>query len=133
MVAEYEHVPEREKCIWTIKEIILAMWNMLPFKNIPTKMIIEMVTGSAMLLNIFLTTDGISTTISQRNLFTGLHINYKNYFRIEFGSYTQKYEEYYNGMVSWTIGASTIQSTGNTTGGHCLFILINRRFFHHHR
>ena len=62
MVDEDEHVLEIEKIIRTIKERTCDTWNTLPFKNIPTRMIIEVLTSSSTWLNISPPTDGIFTT-----------------------------------------------------------------------
>ena len=49
---------------------------MLTFNKILTMVIIEIVTDISVWLNIFPTTDGISTTISPRTPITGIQINY---------------------------------------------------------
>ena len=50
---------------------------MLPFKNIPNKVVIEMVIVRTIRLNTFPPTNGISTKISPRTIRIGLQINYK--------------------------------------------------------
>ena len=50
---------------------------MLPFKNIPIRVIIELVIAITMCLNMFPTTYGISTTIIPKNIVIGLQENYK--------------------------------------------------------
>ena len=85
-----------------------ATWNTLPFKKIPTIIIIEMATVSAIWINMLPTTYGISTTIRLINIFTGLKINYKKYLWIEFGYYNQTHEYHDNFMGSRKIGAITL-------------------------
>jgi Zinc knuckle len=48
-----EHVPEIERRIRTIKERVRGVWNTLPFKKVPCRMIIEMVYASNFWLNVF--------------------------------------------------------------------------------
>ena len=52
--------------------------------KIPVSNIIYMVVTSSMWINIFPTTDGVSTIISPRMLVTGVHVNYNNNCRIKF-------------------------------------------------
>ena len=132
-VGEDEHVPEIERCIRTVKERTRATWNTLPFKRIPVRMIIEMVTSSVMWLNMFPPTDGVSNTLSPRALVTGLQVDYKKYCRIEFGSYVQTHEEHDNSMGARTIGAIALRATGNAQGGHYFLSLTTGRRIHRHR
>ena len=71
---------EIERCIHTIKERTHATWNTLPLKEIPTRIIIEMITGSAMWINMLPPAYGIFTRIKPRTLVAGLQINYKKLF-----------------------------------------------------
>ena len=84
MVYKDDHVTEIEIFIRSIKESNRATWKMLPFNNIPNGVIVDIVTVGAMWLNMFPPTDGISTSIIPRTLVTGLKINNKNHFRIDF-------------------------------------------------
>ena len=51
-----------------------------------------------MWLNIFPPTDEVSTTIIPSKIMTGIQVNYKKHFRIEFVSYIQTHKEHDNGM-----------------------------------
>ena len=104
MVAKYEHVTDIERCIRNVKERLHTMRNMLPFKKISTRIIIEILAGDKMWLNIFIPTGGISTTTRQITFVKGIQIDYKKHFRIEFGSYTQTHEYHDNVMGYRKIG-----------------------------
>ena len=67
-----EHVPEIERYIRTTKERTRCVYNTLPFKRLPARMIIEMVYYSTFWLNSFPADDGISDTLSPRALVVGL-------------------------------------------------------------
>ena len=51
-----------------------------------------------MWLNIFPPTDEVSTTIIPSKIMTGIQVNYKKHFRIEFVSYIQTHKEHDNGV-----------------------------------
>ena len=87
MVTEDEYGPEIEICTNNTKERVHATWNTLTFKNISTRMIIEVVTGSARWINMLPPTDGIYIAIIPITLVTEIQINYKKNFRIVFRSY----------------------------------------------
>ena len=75
-VSNNEHVPEMERHIRTTKERTRCVYNTLPFKRIPARMIIEMVYYSTFWLNSFPADDGISDTLSPRALVVGSQIDY---------------------------------------------------------
>ena len=52
-IANDEHVPEVERYISTLKERTHATYNMLPFKQMPSSLIIEMVYAANLWLNMF--------------------------------------------------------------------------------
>jgi hypothetical protein len=52
VTANDEHVPEVERYIRTVKERTRATYNTLPFKKIPTPMLVEMVQASVFWLNL---------------------------------------------------------------------------------
>ena len=60
-----------------MKERSQATWNIIPLKNIPTRFIIEMVVASAVWINMFPPTDGITIIFSPRTLVTGLQVKFK--------------------------------------------------------
>ena len=105
--------PAIEKCIRASKERLHATWNMLTLKKIPTRIIIEMVTGISMWINMFPHTDSISTERIPRTLVTVLHINYKRHCLNEFGYYSQTHKENKNIMGSRKIWAIALWEMEN--------------------
>jgi len=71
-----ERMPEFERYIRTIKEIVRAIVKSLPFKSYPPRMIAEMVYNVVLWLNSLPHKDGIHPTISLGTLITGLAIDY---------------------------------------------------------
>ena len=59
-VSANEHVPEIERHIRTVKERVRCIYNMLPFKKMPSRLIIEMVYASTFGLSAFPPADGVS-------------------------------------------------------------------------
>jgi hypothetical protein len=116
-----KHVPEIERYICTVKERVRCIYNSLPFKRMPGKMIIKMVSHSVFWLNVFPPSDGISKTLSPRTLVVGLNVDYNKHCRLEFGEYAQVHEEHDKSMVTRTTGAIALRPTGNSQGGHILF------------
>jgi len=128
--SEDEHVPEIERYIRTVKERTRSTYNMLPFPKLPSRMIIEMVKASVMWLNMFPAHNGISDTLSPRNIVTGQSVDYKRHCRIETGAYVQTHEEHDNSMRPRTIGAIALRPTGNAQGGYYFLSLSTGRRIH---
>ena len=119
-VANDEHVPEVERYIRTLKEQTHATYNTLPFKQIPSCLIIEMVYAANLWLNMFPHPNGISQTMSPWAILTSHRIEY---CQLEFGEYVQTHEEHGNSMQPRTIGALSLQPMGNVQGGYFFFSL----------
>jgi hypothetical protein len=62
-VSRDEHVPEIERHIRTTKERTRCVYNTLPFRKMPARMVIEMVYSSTFWLNSFPHNDGVSKTL----------------------------------------------------------------------
>ena len=122
-----EHVPEIERHIRTVKDRVRCMYNSVPFKKIPSRMIVEMVTSATFWLSMFPPTDGISKVISPRGIIHGLTVDYNKHCQLEFGSYAQVDEEHDNSMQTRTTGAISLRPTGNAQGGHYSMSLTTRR------
>eukprot|EP00978_Attheya_sp_CCMP212_P043302 scaffold280126_cov62-Attheya_sp.AAC.1 len=60
VVSNDEHVPEIERHIRTTKERVRCIYNTLPFKKIPPRLVVEMVYASNFWLNAFPPADGVS-------------------------------------------------------------------------
>jgi hypothetical protein len=111
-----EHVPQVERYIHTIKERARATYNMLPFKNIPPIMVIEMVKAAVFWLNSFPIDNGVSNHMSPRTIVTGHKVDYAKHCQYEFGEYVQVHEEHDNSMSARTVGALAMRPTGNAQG-----------------
>jgi hypothetical protein len=105
VVSKDEHVPEVERYICTIKERTQCVYNTVPFKMMPSQMIVKMVHSSVFWMNMFPPDDGISDTISPRALISGQQMDYARHCQVEFGSYVQTHEDHDNSMQSRTTGA----------------------------
>ena len=132
-VANDEHVPEVERHIRTLKERTRATYNMLPFKQMPSRLIIEMVYAANLWLNMFPHANGISQTMSPRAIVTGHRIEYATHCQLEFGEYVQTHEEHDNSMQPRTIGALSLRPTGNVQGGYFFFSLTTGRVLNRNR
>jgi hypothetical protein len=122
-----EHVPEIERYIRTIKERTRSIYNVLPYKKMPSKMVVEMVQGSVFWLNIFPSTDGVSDTMSPRLIVAGFELDYDKHCQLEFGAYAQVHEEHDNSMATRTTGAIALRPTGNAQGGYYFLSLSSGR------
>ena len=91
-----EHVPDIERHIRTMKERVRSTYNMLPFKKMPQRLVIEMVSASTFWWNSFPPEGGVSETLSPRAIVTGMEIDYTKHCQLEFGTYTQVHEEHDN-------------------------------------
>jgi hypothetical protein len=85
-VSNDEHVPDIERHIRTVKERARSIYNTLPFKKMPSRVVIEMIYASTFWLNTFPPEDGISDTISPRAIVTGMQIDYTKHCSLEFGN-----------------------------------------------
>jgi hypothetical protein len=116
-VSNDKHVPEIERYFRTVKERVRCIYNVLPFKQMPGRMITEMVSHSVFWLNMFPPNDGISETMSPHSIITGQSVDYNKHCRLEFGEYAQVHEDHDNSMVTRITGAIAMRPTGNAQGG----------------
>ena len=123
VVARGEHLPEIERHIRTIKERVRCVYAMLPFKKIPSRMLVELVYFCVYWLNSFPARDGISDTLSPRAIVHGTNIDYNKHAKLEYGTYVQSHEEHDNTMATRTIGAIALRPTGNRQGSYYLYSL----------
>lgn len=126
-VSRDEHVPEVERHIRTLKERCRATYNALPFKKWPTRLVVELVYAMTFWIHAFPADDGVSATISPRELVTGIGIDSVKHCMIPYGAYVQTHEEHDNTMTSRTIGALALRPTGNAQGGHYFYSLQTGR------
>jgi hypothetical protein len=91
--ATSEHVPDIERQIRLIKERARALCSTLPFKNIPGRMIIEMLANVVLWINAFPPLSGVSKTFSPRTIMTDTALDFNKHFQIPFGAYAEVHED----------------------------------------
>ena len=125
--APSEHVPEIERRIRTVKERVRAVIISLPFSRIPRPMVIHTVIFSVMWLNFFPPKGGVSTTLSQQAIVTGLAPDAEKHCKMPFGGYAQIHAEptqTNDVMVSRTVGGISLGPTGNIQGTYKFLSLL---------
>jgi hypothetical protein len=122
VVSNDKHVPEIERYIRTVKERTRCVYTMLPYKKMPSRMVVEMVKASVCWLNMFPADDGVSDTLSPREIVAGLKIDFHKHCQLEFGEYVQTHEEHDNTMATRTTGAIALQPTGNAQGDYYFLV-----------
>jgi Reverse transcriptase (RNA-dependent DNA polymerase) len=122
-VAADEHVPEIERQIRTIKDRSRSAICVLPFRQLPARMVIELIHYVVFWLNSFPAKKGISDTLSPRALVVGSTLDYASHCKLEFGAYVQTHEQHDNSMMPRTTGAIALRPTGNAQGGHYFYSL----------
>jgi hypothetical protein len=125
--ARDEHVGDIERYIRTVKERTRATYNTLPFERMPTRMVIKMVYSSFFWLNSFPSANGISETLSPREIVLCQSLDYTRHCQLELGTYVQTHKQHDNGMRARTMGALALRPTGNAQGGHHFMSLATGR------
>ena len=75
------------------------------------------------LLNAFPHVDGISQTMSPKEIIMGFKVIFLQHCKLEFGGYVQTHEEHTNDMKLRMIGALSLWSTCNNQGGYYFYSL----------
>jgi hypothetical protein len=122
-----EHVGDIERFVRTIKERMRCIKNMLPFDEIPPRLIIEMAKASVFWRNAFPVVNGVSKDLSPRTIVTGQTIDFKRHCKYTFGEYVQTHEEHDNGMEERTAGAIATRPTGNAQGTWWFYCISTMR------
>jgi hypothetical protein len=122
-----EHVGDIKRYICTVKERTRATYNTLPFERMPQRLVIKIVCSSVFWLNSFPSTNGISETLSPREIVQRHSVDYNKHCQLEFGTYVQTHEQHDNGMGSRTTGSLALRPTGNAQGGHHFMSLTSGR------
>ena len=111
-----EHVGDIEWYIRMVKEQMRAIYNTLPFQEIPAQLVIEMAKTAVFWLNAFPAAGGASHDLSPCTILTGQQVDYKRHCCFQFGEYTQTHEEHNNSMNPRTVGAIALRLVGNGQG-----------------
>ena len=122
-----EHVGDIKRFIRTIKERMRAIYNMLPFQKVPTRLTIEMAKASVFWLNSLPQKNGLYSDWSPRTIVTGQKLDFKRHCRFQFGEYVQTHEEHNNSMSPRTVGALELRQTGNAQGSFYFMSLSTGR------
>ena len=112
-------MPEIERMIRTVKERVRAILTTLPFKIIPSVIIIHSVIFSVMWINFFPPVGGISEMLSPQAIITGLTPDFFKHCKAPFGSYAQVHAEpepKNDVMTSRTVGGICLGPLGNIQG-----------------
>jgi hypothetical protein len=125
--ARDEHVGDIERFIRTLKERMRAIYNSLPFTNMPPRIVIEMAKHAVYWLNAFPHPNGVSDNLSPRTIITGQTVDFNRHCKYEFGQYVQTHEQHDNSMAPRTIGALAMRPTGNAQGNYFFFSLSTGR------
>ena len=125
--SESKHVGEIERHNRTVKERVRGIFNTLPFKKMPRRMVAEMVYAAVFWLNAFYPNKNALSNLSPRAIVTGLSINFLKHCKHEFGTYVQTHKDTDNSMRARTVGAIALRPTGNNQGGHYSLSLTTGR------
>jgi len=129
VTAAQEHVPVIERKIRVIKERFRAVRSTLPFRHLPSRVIIEAVTYCVLWMNAHPSKNGVSDVFSPREIMTNTRLDYAKHCKVLFGSYCQVYQENQpsNTDVERTVDALCLGPTGNAQGGYKFFCLSTRK------
>ena len=61
--------------------------------------------------------------MSPKEIITGFEMNFLQHCKLQFGDYVQTHEEHMKDMKLCTIGALSLQPTGNSQGGYYFYSL----------
>ena len=104
-----------------------AIYNTLPFQNMPPRLVIEMAKHAMFWPNAFPQPNGIGGNRSPRSIVTGVSIDFNRHCKYQFGEYVQTHEERDNTMAPRMIGALALRPTGNALGSFYFFSLSTGR------
>jgi hypothetical protein len=122
-----EHVPRIERYIRVVKERARAAFSALPFKKIPSAMVVELLLWAVFWLNSFPNRRGVSKQLSPRTIVTGQAINCRRHAKYEFGQYVHVHEPSDNSMSPRTVGALAMRPSGYEQGSWLFFSLKSGR------
>lgn len=113
-----DHVPEAERGVRTIKEIMRATVHGLPYKRLPMTMLKGLATFTETAMNATPHPDGVSDDISPRTIVTGKgKLQYRE-LKLEYGEYVQVYDGTTNDAKSRSLGAIALHPAENDGGGY---------------
>ena len=113
--AENEHVQEIKHKNCVIKELAQALIITFPFKNIPGRIIIELIPFVGICINQEPSENGVSDVYYPCNIITGLDLAYENLCKFRFGSYVKahKYRNITKYSEEQTVSVICLVATAN--------------------
>mmetsp|Transcript_2109 Transcript_2109/g.4550 ORF Transcript_2109/g.4550 Transcript_2109/m.4550 type:complete len:337 (+) Transcript_2109:1032-2042(+) len=124
-----KHVPVIKCKIQVIKERFRAIRSTLPFKLLPSRVIIKGVTYCVLWMNAHPSKAGVSNMFSPREIMTNTRLDYLKHCKVPFGTYCQVFQENQpsNTDLERTVDALCLGPTGNAQGGYKFFCLDTRK------
>ena len=114
-----DHVPLIENANKTIKQRIRSVWSTLPYREHMPRLITQELVGFATVwVNTNIPKNGISKTMSPREIMTGVKMDYKKHCKAPFGCYAQVYQGTDNSMTERTVAAICLGPTFNQSGSY---------------
>lgn len=133
-VGRGDHEPYIERDNRTFKERFRCIFASLPFKRITVRMTIELGHAITFWLNCWCNSSGISTTVSPRELITGIRLDANKHMQFQFGEYVLGlHNETDNTTEPRAIDAIFLRPTGNPNGGMYVLDLQSGRRVHRTR
>lgn len=129
------HQGDVERSIRTIKERTRTLIHGMPYRRFPTLMVKEIVNNAVKGLNLFPVKGGVSDTLSPRAIVGGLGNPDYNKMKLEFGAYTQVFEDNNptNTTATRMTGAIALNHTGNAQGDYYFMSLTTGERLHRHK
>jgi hypothetical protein len=117
-MATSEHVPDIERQIKVIKDCVRVIRSTIPFKRLPSRVIIEMMQYVVLWLNGFPSLSEVSQNFSPIIIMTGTALYLKKHCKIPFGAYVKSHEDYdrANTMAERKKGTIFLGPTANVQG-----------------
>ena len=121
-----EHVPEIERSVRTLKERVRSTIHGLPYRSHPILLLEGIIRHNNTWLNWFIAKDGISDSLSPRQIVWGDSPDFNVHCKLEIGSYCEVYEprSITNTPASRTVPAIALTPAGNSQGGY-KFLALN--------
>jgi len=91
---------------------------MLPFEQLPHRLIVGIAYNAVFWLNCFPHREGIHNTLSPHTIVTGSKIDFNKHCRLQFGTYVQMHEQHNNSLLPRMTGAIALRPTGNEQGSY---------------
>lgn len=98
-LARDEHISDIERFIHMLKERMRAIYNSIPFTNMPLQIVIKMAKHAVYWLNAFPHPNSVSNTLSPWTIITDQTINFNCHCKYEFGQDVQTREHQHNNSM----------------------------------